>query len=253
MNPIAIGLIVLICVFSGALLGMFLLTVVPPHQLTEPSRDVVKLVTGVIATLAALVLGLLIASAKNSFDRVNEGYRDSLAKVVLLDRALAQYGPETKGLRELLRTSLAAWIEQRFPKDQSQTLTLKSAKVQATIEGLQQPLRALSPQSDAQRSIQSRALELSDAIAQVLWLGIEHQQNPIPTPLLAMLVFWLAVMFASFGLLAPRNAVTITVLFVGALSLSASISLLEALNNPLGSFIAISRGPADATLSQLGQ
>ena len=132
-------------------------------------------------------------------------------------------------------------------------MTLNSAEVTATIEGFQQRLRALSPQSDAHRSLQSRALELSDAIAQEHWLGIEHEQNPIPTPFLVVLVFWLAAMYTSFRLFASRNAVTITVLFVGALSLSASISLIEALNNPLGGFITISRGPADATLGQLGK
>src|SRR5450631_2397104 len=112
VNPIAIGLIVLVCVFGGALLGMFLRTVLPEHHLNEASKDVVKLVTGLIATLAALVLGLLIASAKNSFDTVNEGFRQSAAKVILLDRALAQYGPETKDVRELLRGSFTTRVEQ---------------------------------------------------------------------------------------------------------------------------------------------
>ena len=100
MSPFAIGLIVLVCVFGGALLGMLLRRVLPEHHLNEASKDVVKVVTGLIATLAALVLGLLIASAKNSFDTVNEGFRQSAAKIILLDRALAQYGSETKdGLR----------------------------------------------------------------------------------------------------------------------------------------------------------
>lgn len=93
MGPIAIASIVFACVFGGALLGMFLRTVLPEHYLREDSKDVVNVVTGPIATLSALVLGLLIASAKSSFDAINEGFRQSAAKVVLLDRVLAQYGP----------------------------------------------------------------------------------------------------------------------------------------------------------------
>ena len=209
MTSIAIALIVLVCVFGGALLGMFFRTVLPEHHLNEASKDVVKLVTGLIATLAALVLGLLIASAKNSFDTMNEGVRESAAKMILLDRALAQYGPETKDVREQLRSTFATRVEQLFPKERSRRSTLNSPRATAAIEGLQQRLRALSPQNDVQRSLQSRALDLSDAVAQARWLGIEYEDNTIPTPFLVVLVFWLTTMFASFGLFAPRNALAL--------------------------------------------
>lgn len=253
MSPIAIGFIVLVCVFGGAVLGMFLQKVLPEHYLNDASKDVVKLVTGLIATLAALVLGLLVASAKNSFDTVNEGFRESAAKIILLDRALAQYGPETKDLRDLLKRGFTARVEQFFPKGLSRTSTLSSPQATAAMEGFQQRLRALPPQSDAQRSLQSRALELSDAVTQARWLGIAHEENAIPTPFLAVLVFWLALMFASFGLFAPRNAIAIAVLFLGAVSLSAAISLIEELNDPLEGFITISRAPMERALGFLGQ
>ena len=253
MSPTAIGLIVLVCVFGGAVLGMFLQKVLPEHYLNDASKDVVKLVTGLIATLAALVLGLLVASAKNSFDTVNEGFRESAAKIILLDRALAQYGPETKDLRDLLKRGFTARLEQFFPKGQSRTSTLSSPQATAAMEGFQQRLRALSPQNDAQRSLQSRALELSDAVTQARWLGIAHEENAIPTPFLVVLVFWLAVMFTSFGLFAPRNAIAIAVLFLGAVSLSAAISLIEELNDPLEGFITISRAPMERALGFLGQ
>jgi len=253
VSPIAIGLIVLVCVFGGAVLGMFLQKVLPEHYLNDASKDVVKLVTGLIATLAALVLGLLVASAKNSFDTVNEGFRESAAKIILLDRALAQYGPETKDLRDLLKRGFTARVEQFFPKGLSRTSTLSSPQATAAMEGFQQRLRALPPQSDAQRSLQSRALELSDAVTQARWLGIAHEENAIPTPFLVVLVFWLAVMFASFGLFAPRNAIAIAVLFLGAVSLSAAISLIEELNDPLEGFITISRAPMERALGFLGQ
>ena len=253
MSPTAIGLIVLVCVFGGAVLGMFLQKVLPEHYLNDASKDVVKLVTGLIATLAALVLGLLVASAKNSFDTVNEGFRESAARIILLDRALAQYGPETKDLRDLLKRGFTARVEQFFPKGLSRTSTLSSPQATAAMEGFQQRLRALPPQNDAQRSLQSRALELSDAVTQARWLGIAHEENAIPTPFLVVLVFWLAVMFASFGLFAPRNAIAIAVLFLGAVSLSAAISLIEELNDPLEGFITISRAPMERALGFLGQ
>jgi hypothetical protein len=251
--PIAISIVVLACVFGGALLGMFLRTVLPEHHLSEPSKDVVKLVTGLVATLAALVLGLLIASAKNSFDATNEGFRESAARVVQLDRTLAQYGPETKDIRELLRKSFSARIEQLFPKEGSRGVTLNSPQATAAIEGFQQRLRALTPQNDTQRSLQSRALDLSEAVAQARWMGIEHEDNTIPASFLVVLVFWLAAMFTGFGLFAPRNAIAVVVLFLGAVSLSAAIFLVEELNRPLGGIITISRVPMDTALGFLGQ
>jgi hypothetical protein len=253
MNPFTVAFIVLLCVFGGALAGMFLRTILPEHHLSESTQDVVKLVTGLIATLAALVLGLLIASAKNSFDSVNEGFRQSAAKVVLLDRVLAQYGPEAKDAREMLRKGFAARIDQLFPKSGARQTTLGSSEGTAAVEGLERRLRALSPQNDTQRLLQSRALETIDAVAQARWTGIEEQENAIPTPFLVVLVLWLAVMFASFGLFAPRNAIAIAVLFLGALSLSAAIFLIEELNNPLEGIITISRAPMDIALAHLGQ
>jgi hypothetical protein len=253
VTAIAIGLIVLVCVFGGALLGMLLRTILPEHHLNDATKDVVKLVTGLIATLAALVLGLLIASAKNSFDTVNDGFRASAAKIVILDRALAQYGPETKELRALLKSSFAARMEQFFPKEQSRTSTLVSTAATATMEGFQERIRALTPQNDTQRSLQGRALDLSDAVAQARWLGIEHEENAIPTPFQVVLVFWLALMFASFGLFATRNAVAFVALFLGAVSLSAAIFLIEELNDPLQGYIAISRAPMERALGLLGQ
>ena len=122
MSPIAVALLVLTCTFGGALLGMFLRTVLPEHHLDDASKDVVKLVSGLMATLAALVLGLLVASSKNSFDTVNEGFRESAAKIILLDRALAQYGPETQGIREVLKAGFAARIEQLLSQRRVRTL-----------------------------------------------------------------------------------------------------------------------------------
>ena len=253
MSAVATGLIVLACVFGGALLGMFLRTILPEHHLSEESNDVVKLVTGLIATLSALVLGLLIASAKGSFDTINEGFRQAAARVILLDRTLAQYGSDAKDLREELRSSFSAQVELLFAKDAASSAAANSSQATARIEGFQEKLRALSPQNDVQRLLRSRAIDLMEAVAQERWVGIEHEQNTLPRPFLIVLVFWLAAMFASFGLFAPRNAVTITALFLGALSLAASVFLIEELNDPLGGYITVSRAPMDLAYSQLGK
>ena len=232
---------------------MFLGTVLPAHHMSDASKDVVKVVTGLIATLSALVLGLLIASAKSSYETANEGFRQSAARIILLDRALAQYGPETKDLREVLRKSYAARIDQLFPKDPTQRSPLGATEATVALEAFAQRIRALSPQTDAQRMLRSRAVEIIDAVAQARWMGIEAEENRLPMPFLVVLVLWLTVMFASFGLFAPRNAIAVTALFLGALSLSGAIYLIEELNNPLGGFISVSRVPMDRALDHMGK
>jgi hypothetical protein len=240
-------------VVGGALVGMFLRTILPEHHLNAASKDIVKLVMGLVATLAALVLGLLVASAKSSFDLVNDGFRQSAARVILLDRTLAQYGPESRELRGLIRKSMAARVEQLFAKDGSPHAKLSSSQGTAAIEGAQQGIRALSPQNEIQRAMQSRAIDLMEAVTQARWLAIEEEDNRIPTPFLVILVFWLAVMFTSFGLFAPRNAIAVAVLFLGAASLAAAVFLIEELYDPLDGVIAISSAPMYKALSLLGQ
>lgn len=253
MSPIAIASIVFVCVFGGALFGMFLNTSLPAHHLSDPSKDVVKVVTGLIATLAALVLGLLVSSAKTSFDTANEGFRQSAAKLIILDRALAQYGPETRGLREALRKNFQERIGQYFAKDRSGNSALSSTAATVGMEEFAQKLRALTPQNDAQRAYQSRAIDMLEVVAEARWLGVENEGNTIPTAFLVVLVFWLAAMFVSFGLFAPRNKLVVTVLFMGALSISGAIFLIEELFDPLGGVITISSAPLYKAIGLLGQ
>src|SRR5215468_3034950 len=111
MSPMAISWIVFGVIFGGALLGMTLRRLLPEHHLSQDSKDVVKLGMGLIGTIAALVLGLLVASAKSSFDTQRNGLAQLSANAVLLDRILAHYGPETKECREQLRDTVAAMID----------------------------------------------------------------------------------------------------------------------------------------------
>src|SRR6516165_1391537 len=103
MSSLVTSLIVFAVVFGGALVGMALRRILPEHHLSQDTKDVVKLGMGLIGTIAALVLGLLIASAKSSYDTQKNGLAQMAANVLLLDRILAHYGPETKGCRDQLR------------------------------------------------------------------------------------------------------------------------------------------------------
>ncbi len=253
MSPIAIAGMVCVCVFGAGLSGMALRRFLPEHHLNDASKDVVRVVTGLVATLSALVLSLMIASAKGGFDATNEGFRQSAATIVLLDRTLAQYGPEARDVREQLRGDFAARVEQYFPQGRARGGALTSPQAAATSESFARKLRSLTPATDDQRALRARAIEFTEAVAQSRVLAIEHQDNAIPAPFLMVLVAWLCVMFAGFGLFAPRNLVVLCTLLLGALSLSAAIFLIQEMNDPFDGFVVISRAPMDAALAQLGK
>src|SRR4029453_3106757 len=154
MSAMTVSLIVFACVFGGALLGMLLRATLPSHHLTGDSRDVVKLGMGLVGTLAALVLGLLVASAKSSFDAQGAELRQLAADVALLDRLLAHYGPESKDTRDRLRDAVASALERLWSKDPAGFAELPSARGEAFYDSLQR----LSPKDDGQRSIHAQAV-----------------------------------------------------------------------------------------------
>jgi hypothetical protein len=232
---------------------MWLREVLPEHHLSEESKDVIKLITGLIATLSALVLGLLIASGKNSLDAVNDALKESAGKVILVDRVLAQYGADAKEARETLRIAYAMRIGQLFPHDLNQATEADAMDGPSSVARFEQKIRALSPTTELQRSLQSRALQLSNEIEQARWIAFEETGSGTPPAFIAVLVSWITAMFASFGLFAPRNRTTLTALVIGALSVATAVFLIEEMSDPLGGIIRISSTPMRKALDVLGK
>jgi hypothetical protein len=253
MSPFAIGLISAASIFGGALLGMGLQRLLPGHHLSKELQELVKLSAGSIATLTALVLGLLVSSAKSSFDATNTGIVQGSAKFILLDRTLARCGPETKAVREQLKRSLAAGIEKVWPTEKTGVPALTAFERANGLELVQNKLREVTPQNDAQRRDLAQAQQMVSDLNQTRWLLIEQAQSPLPLPLLLILVFWLVLLFVSFGLFAPRNATAFTVLLVGACAISAAIFLVLELNHPLDGVIKVTNAPMRNALHHLGE
>ena len=224
---------------------MFVHSVLPGHHLSADSKDVVKLGIALIATMSALVLSLLIASAKSSYDTRSNQLLQVSADIILLDRMLAHYGPETKEARSGLHRSVTAAIERFWPTDSSRSAVIDPKA--SPIEGLYDKIEELSPQSEAQRSLQIQALTLALDLARLRLLLFEQLGSSILVPFLAVLVFWLSIIFASFGLFAPRNGTVIAVLCVCALSVSGAIFLILELDRSFEGLLQVSgaaaRGP----------
>jgi hypothetical protein len=253
MSALTIGGIVFVCVFGGALLGMFLKSVLPDHHLTSESKDVIKVAMAMVATLAALVVGLLIASAKGSFDSKDGELRAAAARAVLLDRTMAEFGPDTAEVRRLFRQMVATKIIQIWPNERTGNVDADAISQGPGMEVIQRKLLDLSPQNDAQQWLKSTALQISGNIAEARWLVVEQAGSSIQWPFLAILVFWLTAIFVSFGLFAPFNGSVIAALLVCALSVAGAIYLIDEMDQPYGGLIKISSAPLRTVLDQLGQ
>jgi hypothetical protein len=254
MSPIAISLTALAIMFSGTLLGMYLRPLMQEHHLSGDSKDVMKLGTGMIATMAALVLSMLISSAKGTFDVWNNELQQSGGKISLLDHTLAQYGPETREARDILRHTLISTIQRVWPVDKTMMALEKVDQAERGIENLEEKLQQLSPRNDKQRRLQSQALQIAVEMDQTTLLLIQHVgRRSFPMLLLALLVLWLTIIFFNFGMFTTRNRTVIIVLFICALSAASSILLILELDQPFGGLIKVSSDPLLRALAYLGK
>ncbi len=250
LSPIATALIAFALIAGAAVLGSLLRVVLPRHHLSDESRAALKLGTGLIATLTALVLGLLVSSAKSSFDALNSGLAETGARVITLDRLLAHYGPAAADARRHLKTAVASTIARVWPEEGPGPPEVapmeEMAAVVDRIEGL--PVRDVQ-----QRALQSQTLSMSTELTLSFWQLVERAQSPLPLRLLVILVFWLCVLFVEIGLFAPRNATVATAVLLSALSVSAAILLILEMNVPLSGLIKVSSAPLRAALDQIGR
>jgi hypothetical protein len=256
VSALAISVVVFAVVMGGAFLGTFMQTALPKHHLSDESKDMVKVGIGLLVTLSALVLGLLVASAKSSFDTKSEEIQQAASKIILLDRNLRQFGPEANAARNLLRQAVASkvdlnWVIRDVPSVSPGQAPAKLGAL--TIEELQDLLRALPTADDAQRSLKTRMLQLGGDLAQTRWLLIEQRGSSIPTPFLVVLVFWLAMITASLGVFAPRNGTVLAVTVVCALSVASAIFLIMEMDRPFGGLLGVSDAPLRNAIIYLNQ
>jgi hypothetical protein len=253
MSAIAIGLITFVCVFGGSLLGLYLRKVLPGHHLRDDSKDAVRTGVAMIATLAALVLGLLISSGKDSLDSINAAFTQNGARIIMLDRVLKSYGPETKEIREQLRDTVQSLVERIWSKDRTRKTKSPSPDKTRGMELVVDNIRSLVPQNEPQRLLQLQALQIGNDLLQSRWLIIEQAHLALPAAFLVILIFWVTIIFISIGLFSPYNSTVIVVLLVCAMSVSCAVFLIQDMSHPFGGVFKISSAPFVNALEHLGR
>lgn len=277
MHAFIVAIIFLAAALGGALAGMFLHDRLPEHHVSEKSRGIIVLSTKLVATMIALLLGLLVSSANDSLQTFSGGLEQMGARLATLDRLLVAYGPQTHEARHMLRQHTLLTVATGWPEERRRlnglALTAELAALgslpdvsaldaanptRALVAGaflakLEDELLKLTPLEAAQRWRQAEALTHLSLISEQHWLLVEKAQNTLPRPLLVLLLAWLVILFTTFGLFAPRNATVTTVLVLCALSAAAAVFVILEMNSVTSGMMKASGEPLIKALQAMGQ
>jgi hypothetical protein len=253
MSALATASTIFGCTFGAGLLGMLLYVKLPDHHVDAGSREVVKLVMSLIATMAALVLSLLIASGSSSYQAQATDVQSLSANVMLLDRLLSFYGSEAKKSRDLLHQGVADIHDRIWPPDGARSPNLDPSTTQGAADVFMESIQKLSPKTDSQTMLKSQAMQVSQNFGQTRLLMFEQTNSSISWPFLTVLVFWICMLFIGFGLFARFNATVTVTLLIGAVSVAGAIFLIMELNEPYRGFMRIADTPLRDALALIGK
>ncbi len=251
MNALTSSLVVAGIVFIGAMVGFFASRLLPETHMTRETQDVVRLGTGMLSVLASLVLGLLIATAKGASDNTVQSLRGYAADLILLDETLRDYGDSAQPPRALLRQYTARTLQDIWPPDGARAPVLASRQTTLLLERVREAIRALHPVDDGQKWLMDQALQVNVTLLRQRWLLIEQQEANIRPLVLAVLVSWITVIFASFGLNAPRNATVASAFLVCSLAIGGSIFLILEMDHPFAGLLRVSSAPLRNALDHM--
>jgi hypothetical protein len=249
MNSDHVSLIALIVIFGGGILGIVLRRVLPEEHFVPASETVIKLVTGFVMTMTGIILGMLVSSAKASYDGQKLLVAQMSSDVILLDRSLAVYGSETDTIRIQGREALEAASDRVWPSTTSTQITLHPENAMDRAEA---ELSALEPKTSSQAYAKTHSMVLINELQKSSWLlFVQSDTNKLSMPLLVVLISWVVAIFISFGLYAPPNPTVIATILLGALAVSAAIFIIVEMYSPFSGMMKISSAPIREAIAQL--
>jgi uncharacterized membrane protein YqgA involved in biofilm formation len=246
-TPLIIGLIVFATILAGAFTGWVLRQRLPEHHLSDETKSLVSVSMAVVATASALVLGLLISNANTSFSTLGGEVTTLSAQILRLDGLLARYGPETGLARETLRS----YAELKTADDNQADLRLSDPETYGLLQQVEDSILALKPASARDKWWLDQAMTLAGKIGDTRWLLNQQAGQGTPKAFLALLVFWLTLLFTSFGLFAPRNLTSAVTLTLCALAVAGAFGMILELERGFGGLIHISPEPLHQAVNKL--
>ena len=246
------ALIVFACLVGAALLGRLIRRLLPDHHLASDSKDGIKLALGLVSTMSALVLGLLVSSAKSSYDTERGEVIQMAAKVAFADRVLAMYGPDAADLRIRFHEGVKEAIGGIWPEQARRSGHLAAPNTE-TGNALYVAVQNLSPRDDTQRKLKDETASLATDLVQLRSLLQAQSVPSISIPMLVILVSWLVIIFLGFSVLAPGNPTVIFAFIISAVAVSGAIFLILELDQPFAGVLQISSEPLRNAIGQFAQ
>lgn len=247
MSEALISLLVGAALIAASLGGAALYRRLPERHRQAETEEIVRLIANIFVVLASLVLGLMINSARSTFDGVDKAVHAYATELILLDRTLRQYGPETAGAREYLQDytrQAAARMAQSDPM-------LGSRPAEALLNDVGNALRRLTPLDADHVALKARLEQRFETVYAMRWALVEQSEGTIPLPLIALTAAWLVVVFASYGYRAPRNPVMTTSFVASAVLIAGTIFLTLDMDVPFDGAIQVSPMPLERALAEM--
>ena len=253
MGHYVFSAVVLVLILASAALGSHVRARLADHHFSEDSLAAMRIAVGLVATLSALVLSLLISSGKSSLDLVNSALQHNSVAMIQLDRTLSRFGPSADGLRADIKNDYAQWISLLFSNKTGTNAEAESRKIISSTYDIQGRIFALQTADLSQDKLREHAMQLWDDIFAGRWLALEHRRGSIPPPLIAVLVGWLTVIFGIFGFSAPRNWSMCVVFLLCAVSATTAVYVALDLDTPFQGMVNASNTPMMDALKFIGE
>jgi uncharacterized protein (DUF486 family) len=251
MNAFVTSLAVTVFVFAGAMVGMHLHRVLPERHLSKETQDVIRLGTGMLSVLASLVLGLLIATVKTSYDATDTAVRSYCTDLIVLDETLRDYGDGALGPRRQLRNYTMRLMHDLWPVEGNKPMLVEDSESGVIMEHVWESIRALAPADAGQRWLMDQALQMTTSLLRQRWLMAERSELSVRPVVIVILVSWIVAIFASFGLSAPRNATVLVAFAICALAIGSSIFIVLELDSPFHGVLQISNRPIHTAFTHM--
>lgn len=253
MSPFVIALLVAALMMAGALGGGFLRRRLSSRHFDDETKDVVKLGLGFLATLSALVMGLVISSSKASYDAKAEMVHTSAALIIEFDTSLRQIGPAADPIRQLLRDAVASTMHQIWSTQGATSGLPDSVATKRRVGQLEKMLFDLSVTGEMQRKAQANAFNAVAELTRINAVAFTQRGSDVITPLLSVVACWMMLNIAGWNLFAPANRMVMAVNVVCALSVASAIFLILEMDQPFNGVIGISDAPMRAALLRLSE
>ncbi|HZR81890.1 MAG TPA: hypothetical protein VFD92_12390 [Candidatus Binatia bacterium] len=251
MGVVAVSGIAFAAMFGAAIVGTLLRSILPERYLSDESKEVIRLGSALIATMSALLLGLLVASTRGAYEEKRSQVIRMTADLIELDLCMKDYGAEARPVRQAMRDAVPAIVDGIWRGQADRFRSDANAEPDTGTEAVLSELQELSPRDDGQRARRARAIEVGLDLAQIQLVLFSQPDNAISPPFITVMVLWLAFIFGTFTLFAPPNPLIVAVLLVSALSAASALFLILDLDSPFAGLLQIPAAPLRNALPPL--